>query len=106
MHTIISNYNCTLSQRRQEQGLPEGRQKDPVATMVAVLPQHQSQASRALWGLLWVQQAPGKGKITSKIQDRSRKHRHFSPLTSQGRNMSREGGALSQRQPLKSPDRL
>lgn len=63
MHTIVLNYNCKHSQRRQEKGAPWRKANlDLIATMVAVLPQHQSQASRAWRGLLWVQQAPGKGR--------------------------------------------
>lgn len=113
MHTIVLNYNCTRSQRGQEQGTSWRKANlDLLATVVAVLPQHQSWASTAWKGLLCAQQAPGKGKITSQIQVQSRKYRSFSHRAgahlqhSQGRNMSREGEAVSLRQPLKSPGSL
>lgn len=102
MHTIVLNYNCTHSQR-SVQGAPwRTANLDLMATMVAVL----SQASRTWQRLLWVQQTPSKGKITSQTQTESRKYRHFSqgtgsPAPTLPGQEYEQGVSLTQ--PLKSP---
>lgn len=107
MCTIALNYNCTHSQSEECAGcsLKEGKPGSDGSRGGSAL-EHQSQASRAWQRLLWVQQAPGKGEITSQTQAESRKHRHFShgagsPAPALPGQEYEQGVSLTQ--PLKSP---
>lgn len=108
MHTIVLNYNYTLPQSRQEQGacklgsLKEDKNGNHGGSApTARVPSWQSLTGTAVGPAStrqWQDNNPNPGNTDATSTGLEGHLQH-----SQGRNMSREGGAVSLGQPLKSP---